>query len=226
MWWKALHISEVVEMQMKQILGVALMLLTPCHYELATNAQPLSFPSNPDDVDQVTVAARAAAVVINSAVDSRRSQIRVNYDLVKSKLAQADLERARAIQQLKSTVDSLEDLIKQLEDQCEKNQDQIKQLKNQIEALLREIDDIAKGNKVFASIAQDRTRAAAFATLITSSNKAALLDLLKHEAAAQDVEVREAKAIGGINIVFRIGTITHCLSTNLQCSGKSYSLTR
>ena len=182
--------------------------------------------STVDEVDGVTVAARTAVDTSTTAISSRQTQIKASVDQVKSKLATSEANTARAIAGLSSEIDALSEMIKFLAQQCEEIRKQIDALRSQIEALEREIDDIQKSSKAFASIAQDRTRAATVVSFISSGNKAALLDFLKRETLATDIEIRDAKAIGGTNIVFRIGTITHCLSTNLQCSGRAYSLTK
>jgi hypothetical protein len=103
-------------------------------------------------------------------------------------------------------------------------------LKQEIEALEKEIADIEKGRRLILVLSNDRAKVAAFLSLVETNGRAAILDFLKRESSSQDAEVRDAKATTtptkGQTVVFRIGNLTHCLSTNLQCSGKTYSLTK
>ena len=179
----------------------------------------------PDDVEALSSAARSGLEAIKSATDTRTSKVENNFNQIKLRLTQAEVERKRLIVNLRDQIDVLIDTIKQLEQECKTNLDQVKDLQKEIERLEREMDDIEKGRKLVLALANDRVKAAALIPLIQGNAKAAMLDFFKRESSAQDVEVREAKSSNGLTVVSRVGTITHCLSTNLQCSGKSYSLT-
>ena len=212
---------------MKILTAGMLTLLFLCKTGSAVTHRELWCGLVPDDVDAVAGAAKAAGEISGPAIGARQSQIKVLYDAAKNALTESEKQRAQAIVSLRAEIDSLEDQIHQLERQCEENKQKIKTILSQIKALEREIDSIGKGSKALTLIAQDRTKAAALVALINSNNTARLLDFLKRETGAQDVEVREAKATGGTHVVFRVGAIIHCLSTSLQCiGGKPYSLTK
>ena len=213
--------------RMKILTAGILTILFLCKTGAAVTHRELWSAEVPDDVDAVATAAKAAGEISGSAISARQSQIKVLYDAAKNALAESERQHAQAIYALKSEIDSLKELIEQLDRQCEENKQRMKTIKSQIEALEREIEGIKKGSKALTSIALDRTKAAALTSLINSNNSIGLLDFLKRETGAQDVEVREAKATGGTQVVFRVGTIIHCLSTSLQCiGGKPYSLTK
>jgi hypothetical protein len=52
---------------------------------------------------------------------------------------------------------------------------------------------------------------------LTSTNK---------QNANTPIEVSETRDTNGVSLFFRFNGATHCLSTRLQCSGKSYSVTK
>lgn len=127
------------------------------------------------------------------------------------------------------------------------NETSIKTTLTKKEEALKNFQDLAhhlasleSTRQLLEQISKDRTLAATIAELIHSNNRAALALLLKANTptntgsltstntqnANTPIEVSDAKDTNGMSMSFRFNGATHCLSTRLQCSGKSYSVTK
>ena len=95
-------------------------------------------------------------------------------------------------------------------------------------ALFQEIQDAEKVSPILTHISQDKDYAAKFITAAHNNltNPGTLGQLLQADSPGSTVEVREVKESNGLTVVFRVGKLTHCLSTNQQCNTQPYSVTR
>jgi hypothetical protein len=103
--------------------------------------------------------------------------------------------------------------------------------KTDLQALLplfQEIQDAEKVSPILTRISQDKDYAAKFITAAHNNltNPGTLGQLLQTDSPGSTVEVREVKEGNGLTVVFRVGKLTHCLSTNQQCNAQPYSVTR
>lgn len=97
---------------------------------------------------------------------------------------------------------------------------------SETEKLRDQVEQTAKVRKILAKLSVDRTKASQLVQLIRTNNRTGLSEFLRLEAGGGDFVISDAKIISGPLVVFRVDSISHCLSAGSQCSGKSYLLTR
>jgi len=107
--------------------------------------------------------------------------------------------------------------LKKLEASCAKILSEIEKLEDQVEKT-------AKARKVLEKLSGDRAKASQFVQLIRTNNRTGLSEFLQREAGGGDFVISDAKTGTGPLVIFRVDTLSHCLSGGAQCSGKLYSV--
>lgn len=158
-----------------------------------------------------------------------------------------------AAQAMKNSLTSLEDKIKKLSEELRKNTNEIKRkitnletqisrLKQQVkklEDILKRIDELTpalteiikenqsleNSQKVLFPLSQDRAKVAKLLEAIEKNNHSEIIDLLRINS-VKDIEIREVGNTDGVKLVFRIGSLVHCLSTKTLCGGANSFLTK
>lgn len=148
------------------------------------------------------------------------------------------VEYQKLVAEAKRNKELLEDQIKRIDEQIALIKEQIKKLEliiQKLEELLPKFlefagsDTNAEGAKKCVSrISQDRSYATKLlaATRANINNPSGLTSAIKKDSPGSNIDVREVKDANGLMVIFRIGHLTHCLSTKQQCGGKPYSLTK
>jgi predicted nucleic acid-binding Zn-ribbon protein len=114
-----------------------------------------------------------------------------------------------------------------------KRDDELRKLESSCSRVLRELEglethlkDTAKARKILDKLSVDRTKASQLVNLIRNNNRIGLSEFLQREAGGGDFVISDAKAVTGPLLIFRVDSISHCLSVGSQCGGKSYLFTR
>lgn len=192
-----------------------------------------------DQMDDLLRASSASIEALNAFVSESAKRIQENNRVARELSEQSKSIAAQSenlIGQLKDDIVDLNEKINAIEQQIR----QLKQLGQKLETvqgkiatLLPKLQDalgqdesVDESRQVLAAISQDRTKAAKLIQAIEENKSAAVGNLLAQGGRGPEVEVREVKSAGGAMIVFRVGSLTHCLSTKAQCGGKSSSLTK
>lgn len=99
---------------------------------------------------------------------------------------------------------------------------------SKLQDLLTSQADLENAKKCVSPISQDKAYAAKLLAAAGShiNNPSGLTQLLIKDSPCSNIDVREVKDVNGLMVIFRIGKLTHCLSTKLQCAGKPYSVTK
>ena len=85
--------------------------------------------------------------------------------------------------------------------------------------------NLVSTNKAFAAALTAADVSPAEVTQITQAASASVaIGKALKTLTLTDVDVREVRETTGLLATFRIGRLTHCLSTVLQCGGKAYSV--
>lgn len=206
-----------------------------------------SSPKTEPTLDEVMQAAKAAIAIINQNIKTKNEEIlslitqmqalnnqRTGEDAAIAERLKSKLDRiAKAIAKLNEQTPTLieeirkvDEEISRLEEQKEKAIEELSEQKRKAVAAFKEAMGNARARSILAAISQDRIKAAKFIQFVRGNSRTALSEMLKRESPGSDVDVREVKDTNGLLLLFRIGDLTHCLSTKQQCGGKPYSVTR
>lgn len=117
-------------------------------------------------------------------------------------------------QELATLQNKCNEELKKLESSCAR-------VLGEIEALEAQVNNTAKTRKVLQKLG-DRTKASQLVQLIRNNNRTGIAEFLQREAGGGDFVISDAKADTGPLVIFRVDSISHCLSVGSQCSGKSY----
>ena len=97
---------------------------------------------------------------------------------------------------------------------------------SEVEKLEEQVEQTAKARRILDKLSTDRTKASQLVQLIRTNNRTGLSEFLRREAGGGDFVISEAKVMTGPLLVFRVDSISHCLSVGNQCSGKSYLISK
>ena len=148
------------------------------------------------------------------------------------------VEFAKLKEELRSQHSAVEEQIKVIDERIEQVKAQLEKLQKMIqviESLLPKLleyltqDSNAQQTKAcFNHISKDLSYAAKLlaAARANLNNPAGLNQFLKNNSPGSGIDVREVKETTGLIVIFRVGALTHCLSTKQQCGGKAYALAR
>jgi chromosome segregation ATPase len=164
-----------------------------------------------DAFEQCTAIKRAVAEAYDKAIKQ-----------LQSKIAEAEAKKESTTslkQQLATLQNKREEDLRKLDASCSK-------LVSEVEKLVQEVKNTAKARRVLNKLSVDRTKASQLLQLIRENNRTGLSEFLQREAGGGDFVISDAKTGTGLLIVFRVDSISHCLSAANQCSGKSYLLIR
>jgi hypothetical protein len=163
---------------------------------------------------------------INSACEAAAASLVSQFAKLISELEHA-IEEARAKgqstttfkEQIQTLVAAREKALSDLQKVCSRT---LAEVKKQQESLAK----LTYLRTLFRVLTEDPTKRSQLVALIHKGDRTAISDLLKRIAGGGDFVINDSKDINGVFVVFRVDTITHCLSARLQCSGKAYSFSR
>lgn len=141
---------------------------------------------------------------------------------LQSKIAEAEAKNqsTTSLKQALSTLQNKRDQeLKKLEASCAR-------VLSETRILAEQVEKTAKVRKILNKLSTDRTKASQLVELIRNNNRTGLSEFLQREAGGGDFVISDAKAVTGPLLIFRVDSISHCLSVASQCSGKSYLFTR
>jgi chromosome segregation ATPase len=164
-----------------------------------------------DAFEQCTAIKRAVAEAYDKAIKQ-----------LQSKIAEAEAKKESTTslkQQLATLQNKREEDLRKLDASCSK-------LVSEVEKLVQEVKNTAKARRVLNKLSSDRTKASQLVQLIRTNNRTGLSNFLQREAGGGDFVISDAKALTAPLVIFRVDSISHCLSVGSQCSGKSYLFTK
>lgn len=169
--------------------------------------------------------AKTSANVIND-ITAMYADMEANIEAMCAKLmAEAKNNKEEVADKIKNIQDRIEKL-KKLAQELEETVQKMQELRTKYMDALASKEDAEKAGECLKRIAQDRIKAAKFIEFVRSNSRTELAELLKRESPGSNVDVREVKDTNGLMAIFRIGKLTHCLSTKNQCGGKQYSISK
>jgi DNA repair exonuclease SbcCD ATPase subunit len=177
--------------------------------------------------------------------------LQANLDQLVSENEKLTSEQKEMFRQFDETISSLFEAIKNdigeqiktLQEKIRNIQEEIKKLKETAEKLYLVASKAASETMVLATIgslnqsvekaraaltpiSQDRTQAARLLESIKTNNRTSVSELLQQNSVGTTVYVQEIKNTNGFGVVFKIGTVGYCLSTNSQCGGQPASISK
>lgn len=156
-----------------------------------------------------------------------------NIDAVTSELERLKSEQKQLIAGFKEQVADIEGKIKALAEQIKKVNEQYQKLQTilkkmeelvpKIMELIAQDNDAEKARVALTSISTDRSKAAKLLGAIKSNNRTLISEILRPISDALTISIQDVKNVDGLTVVYRLGNLSHCISTKNQCGGGAFS---
>ena len=150
-------------------------------------------------------------------------------DAVVTAMGKLLAEAEDQIKKLAQQIDQIRQLKKVLHAALEKLKATQQKMKELLALLLEETNqdlDAEKASGCFARISSNKDYAAKLIAAARSNvnNPSGLGQFLKQDSPGSDIDVREVRDPNGLIVIFRLGRLTHCISTKQQCGGKPHTV--
>lgn len=195
----------------------------------------------PDEVDEVMQAAKAAIESTDQNIKTKNGEILSLITKMKDLLDQSIREDAAIAEKIKSSLatpdpDKLAERLEKMNGMKAFLIDQINRKQRIVTAMeaaaaeaakaREEVEDWQKARPCFALISQNSAYANQFLSVPIGDNARQPVEQFLKTYSSCKCDVIEVKNTNGFKVVFRVGKLTHCLSTKQQCGGKAYSVTK
>lgn len=164
-----------------------------------------------DALEQCTAIKRAVAEQYAKLIQQLQTKIAE---------AEANKQSTTSLKQELSTLQNKRDEeLKKLAASCDK-------VISEVQKLAEQVKNTAKARTILDKLSVDRTKTLQLLQLIKTNNRTGLSEFLQREAGGGDFVISEAKALTEPLLIFRVDSISHCISVGSQCGGKSYLLSK